>query len=103
MDKYWLYLEPYVFVFKNKDKAILYNTINLSCIDVVENSEIFAVLEKMRDVSNGYCVKIDSTFFDSDNNRQFIKILRETYSGDIEVVTLNNKKTIYYISFSFGI
>ncbi|MDB9150910.1 TIGR04150 pseudo-rSAM protein [Parabacteroides distasonis] len=92
MDKYWLYLEPYVFVFKNKDKAILYNTINSSCIDVVENSEIFAVLEKMRDVSNGYCVKIDSTFFDSDNNRQFIKILRETYSGDIEVVTLNNKK-----------
>ena len=80
--KYWFYLEPYTFLFRNKNGSVVYNTLNgayLKCPAVPEIEHILGVWD---DAANGYGILLDEADLDKQTVRDFIHEVRDTFSGD---------------------
>lgn len=91
MERYWLYLEPYVFVFEGRQGAIIYNTLSASVVSV--NSDI--VLPFVHDLNlaeNGYCIEVSEEQVQEESMAFFIKELRDKFSGDLVPVMGTGKK-----------
>lgn len=84
--KYWLCLEPYVFVFGGKDNYMLYNGFAHKYIiinNIKENKDIISVLDKMMDMGNMYCVCLSSQKLATEKFSTFINDIRNGFYGDI--------------------
>lgn len=82
-NKYWLYLEPYSFVFDGVNGAIVYNTLNGNVIDIPMDASMQSVVDGLQYVTNGYCVPIESSCLERQETLAFLRKLRNTFSGDI--------------------
>ena len=82
MKRYWLYLEPYSFVFEGEQGAIVYNTLNSRIIHV--RSTVVLDLVRILNLSDsGYCVELIEEQLKEKEIHSFIKDLRDSFSGDI--------------------
>lgn len=83
MKKYYLYLEPFTFIFSKCDKTLIYNSINYKSRLFNNNGRLGEVFIQLRDFKNMYCIELQ------ENNKNLIEIqnlihfIRESYSGDI--------------------
>lgn len=91
-NKYWLYLEPYSFVFKGSNGTFIYNTLNGEIINVPHNN-MQAVAAELLNPTNGYCVPIEYHFLEQPETLDFLRKLRNTFSGDV-LNAVNNKPFI---------
>lgn len=82
-NKYWLYLEPYSFVFSGANGSLVYNTLNGEVIGFPMNTPMQSVVNGLLDVTNGYCVPIESSCLERQEVLEFLKKLRNSFSGDI--------------------
>lgn len=82
-NKYWLYLEPYSFVFSGANGGIVYNTLNGEVISFPINTPMQSVVNSLLDATNGYCVPIESSCLERQEILIFLRRLRSTFSGDI--------------------
>lgn len=55
--RYWLYLEPYTFIFTGNKEKIIYNTINGSYLRYTD-LDVLQLLEELTIPENGYCIPI---------------------------------------------
>ena len=55
---YWIYLEPYTFIFEGKEGWVLYNTVN-SVYMLFKDAAIIDLLRKLLDPYNGYIIPVD--------------------------------------------
>lgn len=92
-DKYWLYLEPYSFVFSGTNGTFIYNTLNGESVDVPIDSYMQSILAALLDATNGYCVPIESFCLEKQEILDFLRKLRKTFSGDV-INTMNSKPFI---------
>lgn len=82
--RFWLYLEPYSFIFKDNESFLVYNTLNSACtLGSFTNIHLRRIIEHLEDANNGYCVAIEGKELDDNNVFTFIKSLCESYSGNI--------------------
>lgn len=82
MNNYWLYLEPYTFLFNNEKEVVFYNTINGSYLHYSLNSPIIKyIVEELDKLENGYGVRLTEKEVSAIS--QFLDNVKESFSGDI--------------------
>ena len=92
--KYWLYIEPYCFIFTKKNKALIYNTLSSSKIEVVFSKILNKIIKELKDSKNMYCVEVDEKDLEDEYLREFINNLKINFSGDIVDTSFNKIKPI---------
>lgn len=96
MKKYWLYLEPYVFIFEGLKKCLIYNTINGKCVNVLNNSKLYSIVCGLNEKKSGYCISLTDSDLQNEDVANFITDLRRIFAGDlIELSDLNVKPFIF--------
>ena len=96
MNTYWLYLEPYTFVFHNKKKAVFYNTTNGKYLayHYSDHEYLEDIVLKLDNPSNGYGTLISEMEIKRMN--PIIENLRDSFTGDcIPVDTEDNLPFIF--------
>lgn len=81
--KYWFYLEPYTFLFRNENKAVIYNTLNGAYVICPQHPVIDGILNNWEDATKGYGVFLDEAVLKGEEIiNEFVFDVRETFSGD---------------------
>lgn len=79
---YWIYLEPYTFLFEGKESWVVYNTVNSAYL-LCEDYVIVELLKKLSNIDNGYIIPIDRKLARKKPVIDFIRNIRNTFSGDV--------------------
>lgn len=81
---HWFYLESYTFLFYSKNQYVIYNTLNSTYIDCSLYGKIInTVLSILHNTNKTYCVGIYEYQLRDSQFTEFIKKIRNTFSGDI--------------------
>lgn len=81
---HWFYLESYTFLFYSKNQYVIYNTLNSTYIDCsLYGKTINTVLSILHNTNKTYCVGIYEYQLRDLQFTEFIKKIRNTFSGDI--------------------
>ena len=81
---HWFYLESYTFLFYSKNQYVIYNTLNSTYIDCsLYGKTINTVLSILHNTNKTYCVGIYEYQLRGSQFTEFIKKIRNTFSGDI--------------------
>lgn len=81
---HWFYLESYTFLFYSKNQYVIYNTLNSTYIDFsLYGKTINTVLSILHNTNKTYCVGIYEYQLRDSQFTEFIKKIRNTFSGDI--------------------
>lgn len=81
MSKYWLYLEPYTFIFHNEKEVALYNSINGAyLLYSFDNHLLKRIVNELEKPESGYGVLLEDR--EIEQMPSFIKDIRGTFSGD---------------------
>lgn len=81
---HWFYLESYTFLFYSKNQYVIYNTLNSTYIDCsLYGKTINTVLSILHNTNKTYCVDIYEYQLRDSQFTEFIKKIRNTFSGDI--------------------
>ena len=81
---HWFYLESYTFLFYSKNQYVIYNTLNSTYIDCsLYGKTINTVLSILHNTNKTYCVGIYEYQLRDSQFTEFIKKIRNTFSGDI--------------------
>lgn len=94
---YWLYLEPYTFVFSGSKEKIIYNTINGSYLRYTD-SDVIRLLDELTVPENGYCIPVYKELAKKRSIVKCIREIRRSFSGDIVLgnyISQNNKPYIF--------
>lgn len=81
--KYWLYLEPYTFIFRGKTSAVIYNSLSSDFIKVDYSYRIKKVLNEISKPDNLYVIQITENDLNDVNLKKFISDIRDSFSGDL--------------------
>ena len=82
MEKYWLMIEPYVYINIAEEGLLLYNTLDGVTIESKE-SEIMALVHELLCEENVGVVELDASSLDRMAIQSFVQELREKYMGDV--------------------
>lgn len=82
MEKYWLMIEPYVYINIAEEGLLLYNTLDGVTIESKE-SEIMALVRELLSEENVGVVELDASSLDRMAIQSFVQELREKYVGDV--------------------
>lgn len=96
MKKYWLYLEPYTFIFEGRQGAIVYNSINGESISVGKASILLGIVEQLNTVGSGYCVLLNEEQLNQEEILSFVNSIREKFLGDIIDISISNGKPFIF-------
>ena len=81
---HWFYLESYTFLFYSKNQYVIYNRLNSTYIDCsLYGKTINTVLSILHNTNKTYCVGIYEYQLRDSQFTEFIKKIRNTFSGDI--------------------
>lgn len=81
---HWFYLESYTFLFYSKNQYVIYNTLNSTYIDCsLYGKTINTVLSILHNTNKTYCVGIYEYQLRDSQFTEFIKKIRNAFSGDI--------------------
>ena len=81
---HWFYLESYTFLFYSKNQYVIYNTLNSTYSDCsLYGKTINTVLSILHNTNKTYCVGIYEYQLRDSQFTEFIKKIRNTFSGDI--------------------
>ena len=81
---HWFYLESYTFLFYSKNQYVIYNTLNSTYFDCsLYGKTINTVLSILHNTNKTYCVGIYEYQLRDSQFTEFIKKIRNTFSGDI--------------------
>lgn len=81
---HWFYLESYTLLIYSKTQSVIYNTLNSTYIDCsLYGKTINTVLSILHNTNKTYCVGIYEYQLRDSQFTEFIKKIRNTFSGDI--------------------
>lgn len=89
---YLFFIEPYTFIFHQKEEWILYNTLNAAYIRCPNHPGIVSILEELENPENGYCIRISQQTLNDPVVDSFIRQIRDTFSGDLVKENPGQKK-----------
>ena len=79
---YWLYLEPYTFIFAGREQLVVYNSINGQYLNVVDET-CKNLLAELQVPENGYCIPVTEQQAKNKDIDPFIRTIKNSFSGDI--------------------
>lgn len=83
MNKYWLILEPYTFIWKNKVNVLVYNSLSGIGFDYLLTPLLDKIISRFLDINNLYCIEFYEFNLHDEKLDGFIKLLRNNFCGDI--------------------
>lgn len=90
---YWFTIDPYVYIGVEKNRVLLYNTLDYSHIES-NDIEIISLFNKLIDRdSYGVCF-LSCEDYNRPNIKEFVMNLRDKYMGDIIDINFSNGKPI---------
>jgi pseudo-rSAM protein len=94
---YWVYFEPYTFIFKGKNQTVVYNTFNSNYIECsLDNKYIQNLINEISMPNSGYCTMVTQDELSDKCFSDFIMEIRDSFSGDIvEIKDINTKPYIF--------
>ncbi len=94
MKKYWLLLESYVFVWKNTDKILFYNTLSGKDLMVDSNGVINQLMNNLLSETNHYCIELTEDDIKEPEISSLIHLLRNRYMADLYEQSLCPQKPL---------
>jgi len=91
MTAYWLYLNPYTFIFRGNESSLVYNTINGSHFRY-HDKHVIDVLEYLSEPNHGYIVPISREQAKDRRFVAFVRDVRRSFSGDVVSVKQIDEK-----------
>ncbi len=82
-EKYYLYLDSYVFPFKEKDELLLYNTLNGEMLELTVDESMEKISEKLVILENNGTVELKEEEVLNDQVRDFAMKIKESFMGDL--------------------
>ena len=95
MKKYWFYLEPFTFIFPNKQELLLYNSMSYNCKVFRNTFKLKKLVTRLKEVKNMYCVDLSKEDLKDYNVKNFINYACDTFSGDLINSDLIQKPIIF--------
>lgn len=103
MNKFWIILEPYTFIWSNSVTILLYNTLSKKAFLAKNNEMLAPIILALEDKRNLYSVLVDENKLQYQTVKDFISILRDSYSGDcVSLELCKNKPMVMYPSLNFN-
>lgn len=99
MNKYWFYLNSDVFLWKTRDKVLLYSTPTKKSLVFNNNNELNIVIEQLENTINLYCVELEESDLNCDPINSFIKITVDSKFGNIVKAIKGEKKPVFFVPF----
>jgi pseudo-rSAM protein len=97
MKNYWLYLEPFTFVFSRNNRTLIYNSISFNCKTFnVSSDKLRDIFSRLSDPDNLYCINISEETIKDKEIEDFINFIKKSFSGDIIEVSDVQKKPIIF-------
>lgn len=82
--KYWLVMEPYVFIFKGENEYTLYNSLSFDILNIdAKNKIITNLLDELLKIDNLYSISISEEALCNKKVVNFIDSLRNNFLGDL--------------------
>lgn len=81
MEKYWLILEPYVFVQADNEGCIIYNTLNYKYYEATDN-RVVSICSELKNIQNHFVTLLSGNLLENNHVRLLIKWLKESFSGE---------------------
>lgn len=81
MEDFWLFLEPYTFIFEGDGFFMIYNSINYKRAVFPYENKYHRLVKHLNEPSNMYCIKI--SFEEKCKLSELIDFIRLSYSGDV--------------------
>lgn len=97
MKNYWLYLEPYTFLFSKNGYCIVYNSLSNIGKKFKNSGRIEKVVNQLNDISNMYCVDITEQDLGDSALLDFVNYIRNSFSGDLIDNSSFSKKPVVFI------
>ncbi|MDR2125364.1 MAG: TIGR04150 pseudo-rSAM protein [Prevotellaceae bacterium] len=88
----WLYIEPFVYICVNTQKALLYNTLNGKLIECLRGTKTYLLIKQLNDDKNLLVIKLPSNYQKNKEISGFVKNIREFYCGDVLTLPENATK-----------
>lgn len=79
---YWLYFEPYTFIFEGETEWVVYNTLNAAYLKY-KDKNIISILKELSNPDNGYMIAVKAEIAKSKSVIKLIRDIRNSFSGDI--------------------
>lgn len=80
---YRLYIEPYCFIFQEKEEAVIYNYLNGAYLHIKDSPLLQQAIHELNAPDNGYNTVIPEKFMENSDFNRFIEDIKASYSGDI--------------------
>lgn len=97
MKEYWLYLEPYAFIWSNEKYILLYNTLSKKGCLSNNSKSTQRLVSELEDQNNLYSVSINDDELRESEIIDFINFIRFSFCGDlIDKSIYANKPLIIY-------
>lgn len=81
--KYWFYLEPYTFIFREEGRFVVYNTLNSAYLHAPNTPFVSDLLASLEKASNGYCLALEEEQVLDSSFNQFALQVKESFSGGL--------------------
>lgn len=94
MKKYWLLLESYVFVWKDTDKILFYNTLSGKDLMVDSNCLVNQLVNNLLSETNHYCIELTENDINEPDISSLIHLLRNMYMADLYEQSLCPQKPL---------
>lgn len=103
MKEYWLYIEPYTFVWSNKEQILMYNTLSIKGYIYDNNRFLQPFIDKLQDAKSIYSISISETELNNPMIKGFIDLIRFTFCGDlVDREICKHKPVIIYPSLNIN-
>ncbi len=91
-ERYWFYLEPFVYIRVIRNDFLLYNTLTGRMIQRTDAPELVEMLLKLEDETNLFALELTGDDLKKEALRGFVQELREEFMGDIIDTAVTKKK-----------
>ena len=81
--KFWFYLEPFTFIFPQKDQTLLYNSVSFKGKLFKTNDKLREIICQLKDMKNMYCIKLTENNVQIKEIEEFVNFARKSFSGDL--------------------
>lgn len=84
--QFWLYLEPYSFLFSNGEEFVIYNTLNsayIRCACGKDHPITRRLVDELDNPDNGYCTTLDEKELQNSEVSQWAREIVESFSGNV--------------------
>jgi pseudo-rSAM protein len=83
MKKYWFYLEPFTFIFLQKEKILIYNSLSNKGNIFKNSNYLKEIILRLQNLDNMYCIEITEKELEVNDIKGFVDFVRNSFSGDL--------------------